>query len=158
MIKISRKADYAIFLLTCLARTGRLMSAAELTGLSGKSRFLVANLLKDCTKAGVLESVRGANGGYRLARAAKDISLREILEVVEGPLQFVSCADSETGAPEKAENAPPDPALCNLMQVCPAMGPMAVLHNRIIELLESLALSELASHRSLAVARKVAGA
>lgn len=151
MIRISKKGDAAIFLLTSLARaearsgsdddgSSGLMSASELAETSGRSRFLVANLLKDLTRAGLLTSVRGSRGGYRLSRPADQISLREILSVAEGPLVLIQCADDHD-KPEVDDES----GECGVMDICPAMGPMSVLHNKIIRLLDQMSLAELAS-------------
>ena len=155
MIKISRKADYAIFLLCYVSRReqksedrddGRatLMSAAELIKLTGLSHALVANLLKDFARAGILQSVRGRHGGYRLARPASELNLREILAAIEGPFNFVECARSL--APSGSQETEPT---CGFMHICPSKGPMQVLHNRIIDMLEKTTLAELAQFSSL---------
>jgi len=152
MIRISKKGDAAIFLLTDLARaearagsdedgSNALMSASELAESSGRSRFLVANLLKDLTRAGILTSTRGSRGGYQLARPAEDISLREILSVAEGPLVLIQCADGQ----DKPEADEAEFGECGVMNICPAMGPLSVLHNKIIRLLDEMSLAELAS-------------
>lgn len=147
MIRISKKADYAIFLLCFLARRsedaeageGDLMSASELSQKVGLSHSLVANLLKDYARAEILDSVRGLHGGYRLAKSARELTLREILSVVEGPIHFVTCA--EELAPGWSEDSI---SSCDLVPICPSKGPLQVLHNRIVEMLESTTLSELA--------------
>lgn len=46
-------------------------------------------------KAGILKSVKGPNGGYLLAREAKDIRVKEILEVLEGPFSIVDQTETE---------------------------------------------------------------
>ena len=98
MFRITKKADYAVFILAYLARRAAvegpevLVSAQELASLSSLNKSLVANLLKDLTRAGILGSVRGARGGYHLSRPASQIHFAEILQVVEGPFSFVECA------------------------------------------------------------------
>lgn len=171
MFRLSKKTDYAIFLLTALARkealarrlaglgpdevfSSPLSSATDLADCSGVSSSLTANLLKDLSRAGVLDSVRGQNGGYRLARRSRDISLKDILEIFEGPVAFVECM-----LPGQAEGTS-DPALnfegrsangsprlseaCGIHGPCPAKGPMALLHKRILGLLRDLSLEEIA--------------
>lgn len=156
MFRITRKADYAVFILTFLARRaaeeGRdaLVSAQELASFSALNKSLVANLLKDLTRAGFLGSVRGARGGYRLQRDATEISLAQILRAVEGPFSFVECAhdqgpsadDGETSL-ANAESAV-DHENCNLTGLCQSKAPLLVLHMRIQGMLEELKLSELA--------------
>ena len=102
MFRITRKGDYAVFILSHLARTAAerrddpLVSAQELASFSALNKSLVANLLKDLTRAGFLSSVRGARGGYRLARPPRSISLAQILKAVEGPFSFVECVHEDS--------------------------------------------------------------
>lgn len=51
----------------------------------------LAKILKTLVNAGVVSSVRGARGGYRLGRAAHDISFLDIIEAVEGPVHLNTC-------------------------------------------------------------------
>ena len=107
MIRISKKADYAVFAMGYLARhaanceeaatTGGScspVSAQEIATVADLNKSVVANLLKDLARAGLLDSVRGVHGGYRLARASSSISLAEILDIVDGPTNIVDCADA----------------------------------------------------------------
>src|SRR5262245_18435588 len=100
MLRISKKADYAVFLLGATARAGAypggnaadaVVSAHEIARRAHLNKSVVANLLKEFARAGLLVSVRGLRGGYRLARAPGAISLGEILEVVEGRFVLVDC-------------------------------------------------------------------
>lgn len=52
----------------------------------------VSKLLKHLAQAGLVESFRGATGGYRLARGARDISLAEIIEALDGPIGLTECS------------------------------------------------------------------
>ena len=141
MIRVSKKEDYAVFIMSYLAERaadeekGRLVSAQELADQSGLSRSVVANLLKQLTRAGLLESERGIRGGYRLALPADAIDLRRILEVVSGPFAFVDCAHD--GQPDEAERD------CSMVSFCPSRNAMRVVHGRIARLLEDIRLSEL---------------
>jgi FeS assembly SUF system regulator len=57
----------------------------------------VSKLLKRLARAGLVESFRGAAGGYRLARSAQDISLAEIVEALDGPIGLTECSLGRTG-------------------------------------------------------------
>lgn len=143
MFRLTKKGDYAVFLMCHLAQRGPrgtadVVSAQELAELSGLNKSVVANLLKDLTRAGLLESVRGLRGGYRLARPAESVSLGEILEVVEGPFLLVDCAHDEAGGA-----APGDEHYCSLLSFCPSRSPMHVLHERIARLMSEIKLPEL---------------
>ncbi len=140
MIRISRKADYAVFIMTYLAHSTKPhsgpVSAQRLSAFSRLNKSLVANLMKDLTRAGLLDSVRGVHGGYHLAAPASEIALGQILRAVEGPFALVDCV-TEAGAGEDSS------CRCSLEPLCPSSGPMHVLHDRIAGLLDDLKLSEL---------------
>ena len=87
-MKISAKAEYACLAVLALARHEqgappmRIREIAEANGIP--ERYLVQILLR-LKRAGLVTSVRGASGGYRLARPAAQISLREVLAAIDGP-------------------------------------------------------------------------
>ena len=144
MFRISKKGDYAVFLMCALARRAPhgdpdVVSAQEIADRSGLPKSVVANLLKDLTRAGFLDSVRGIHGGYRMARPAEDISLGQILETVEGPFQLVECVDDDAGAAAAKD----DGSCCTLLSFCPSRGPMQALHERIAKLMDEIRLPEL---------------
>jgi len=87
-MKISAKAEYACLAILALARPRlegspvRIRDIAESHGIP--ERYLVQILLQ-LKGAGLVHSTRGAAGGYRLARAAEQISLGEVLTAIDGP-------------------------------------------------------------------------
>jgi Rrf2 family protein len=88
-MKLTRASSYALHALVHLAREGhdrRVFShaAARAGGIPAK-RLL--GVLRPLVIAGVLRSLKGRHGGYRLARPAKDITLLEVIEAVDGPIR-----------------------------------------------------------------------
>ena len=147
MLRISKKGDYAVFLMGYLAQHGpfdgdRVVSAQEIADRSHLNKSVVANLLKDLTRAGLLNSVRGIHGGYRLAAPSSTISLGQILEIVEGPFSLVDCATDDPSV----DNT------CSLLSFCPSKKPMRVLHGRIAALMNELKLDELVSQEAMTFA------
>ena len=93
MLRVTKLTDYATVVLTALAaRPDAVLSAAELADRAGLEMPTVAKLLKPLAQAGLVEGFRGTNGGYRLTRAASQISLVEIVEAMEGPLGMTECS------------------------------------------------------------------
>ena len=93
MLRVTKLTDYASVVLTVLASDpAAVLSASELAERAGLEVPTVAKLLKPLAQAGLVEGFRGANGGYRLARDAADISLVEIVEAMEGPLGMTECS------------------------------------------------------------------
>lgn len=93
MLRISRLTDYATVILASLGHGG-LASAAEIAERTRIGLPTVSKLLKEMQHAGLVRSVRGAHGGYQLARAASLISAAEIIDAVEGPVALTECAGS----------------------------------------------------------------
>ena len=93
MLRVTKLTDYASVVLTVLASDpAAVLSASELSERAGLEVPTVAKLLKPLAQAGLVEGFRGANGGYKLARDAADISLVEIVEAMEGPLGMTECS------------------------------------------------------------------
>lgn len=93
MIRLGKLTDYATVLLTALAsEPQRLRSAHELAGQTHVAEPTVGKLLKLLARGGLVESLRGAHGGYRLARAPEAISVADIVTAIEGPIALTECS------------------------------------------------------------------
>ncbi len=104
MLRVTKLTDYATVVLTVLAaRPDEVHSATELAEAAGLEATTVAKILKPLAQAGLVASLRGAHGGYRLSRDAAHISLIEIVEAMEGPLAMTECSqtDSHCGIAQK---------------------------------------------------------
>ncbi len=132
MIRFSKMADYGVLLLGHFTQNGNaLVNTAGLAEQYHMPRTVVANLLKEFCKAGLLESRRGLHGGYRLLRAPDDISLLDMLSVIDGPVQLTDCA---------AEDIIHQ---CDYSDVCHSRSPMRAVNQRIVDFLGQMTLSEL---------------
>lgn len=92
-MKISTRGRYGLKAMVDIATNCKegcvsLKSIAERTNLS---ECYLEQLIAPLKKAGLVKSTRGANGGYILAKSADDISVGDILRVVEGPMELVEC-------------------------------------------------------------------
>ena len=97
-MRVSAKTDYALRAAVELAAApdGATVKGERLaTSQSIPLRFL-ENILLQLRHAGIVESRRGAEGGYRLARPAADITLADVIRAIDGPLAGVSGARPET--------------------------------------------------------------
>jgi len=93
MLSLSPAAAYAIQGMEVLAQEHgpAPVTLKEICSRSGASRDYLAKILGTLAKQDLVEAVRGKNGGYRLARPAKSLSLLEIIEAVEGPICLNLC-------------------------------------------------------------------
>jgi FeS assembly SUF system regulator len=94
-MRLSHLADYAVVLMTAAARrpAGARLSATELANETRVPLPTAQKLMGQLAACGLLRSVRGASGGFSLARAAQEISLADIVEAVEGPIAMTVCSE-----------------------------------------------------------------
>ena len=97
MLRIGKLTDYATVILASLAQEpSRHRAATELAERTRLSRPTVSKVLKGLQRAGMVISSRGAQGGYRLARASADITAAQILDVFEGPIAITECSGASS--------------------------------------------------------------
>jgi FeS assembly SUF system regulator len=135
MIRMSKLTDYAILLLAHLARAPGTLTAQELAARSRVPLPTVSKLAKELSKAGLVVSHRGRNGGYGLARRAEDISVAEIVEALEGPIALTECAK-----PGKID--------CGIEDTCLAKASWDPVSRAIETALRALPLSSIAPFRA----------
>ncbi len=93
MIRMSKMADYGTVVMTALAREpDRFQSAAELAAGIGVSATTVSKVLKMLAGRDLVESLRGAKGGFRLRRAPSRISVAQVIVAIDGPIGMTECS------------------------------------------------------------------
>ena len=94
-MRLSSLADYAVVMMSAAARTcGTVrLNATTLAAQTGLPLPTVQKLVSRLSAAGLIESMRGTGGGFRLARPPATISLADIVEAVEGPIALTSCVE-----------------------------------------------------------------
>jgi FeS assembly SUF system regulator len=93
MLRISKLTDYATVILAALCeKPDTVLSAAGLAERTRVGLPTVSKLLKELQRAGLVRSVRGARGGYQLAREPGRISAADIIDAVEGPVALTECS------------------------------------------------------------------
>jgi len=93
MLKLTKKADYGLIAMKHLAEHAQEGSctAKDVAESYGIPPEALAKILQRLTKAGLLHSQHGINGGYTLARDARDISAYEVIRAIDGPLFITAC-------------------------------------------------------------------
>ena len=91
MLRVSTRGEYGVRLMVDLARHfgQQLRSLNEISqaeGLQLKVQYL-EQLVRSLREAGLVESTRGAHGGYRLSRAPEEMGMGEIVRALEGPIR-----------------------------------------------------------------------
>jgi Rrf2 family protein len=115
-MQITRQADYAVRAVLHLASNGDQRTA---TSMIAEEQHIppsfLAKIVSQLSIAGLLHTSRGARGGVTLARAAKEITLLEVVEAIDGPIQLNECV-GENGTCSFDENCPLRPVWCEAQE------------------------------------------
>ncbi|MDA1264925.1 MAG: Rrf2 family transcriptional regulator [Planctomycetota bacterium] len=137
MLQLTKRTEYGLIALLHLANSeGRVVPVREIGERFPLPKRVLAESLKDLGRAGIVESQRGAAGGYWLARGAGQITLGEVISALEGAPTLTSCQDLG------ASNAR---GQCEVQPVCPIRSPLTRLRQGIWALLEGTTLRSLAN-------------
>ncbi len=132
MLKLTKKADYALIALKHLAVHGPDSSSAKaIADMYGVPVALLSKILQKLGKNGFLLSEHGTNGGYRLAKAASDITALEVIRVIDGPIFLTACF-TEHG-------------YCCHTDTCIVRDPLQKVHEGILRLLASITIADMST-------------
>ncbi|MCL1987396.1 MAG: Rrf2 family transcriptional regulator [Firmicutes bacterium] len=137
-MKISTRGRYGLRALVELAacETDKCLSLREIADRHGMSENYLEQLFVPLKKAGLVASIRGAQGGYKLSRPAETITAADILQVLEGSLSPTDCVDN---ADYECPAATCD--TCNVKSV------WQKLYTGISEILSTIRLSDLVAEQ-----------
>ena len=134
MIKVSRMADYAILLVCKMSNDeNKVYSSQELSIITSLKITTISKILTKLTKSNVTDSIRGVSGGYKLTMQAEDISVGNIIDIIDGKVALTICV-------EEGENHN-----CNLVSLCPSQSNWQIINNTVREALNSVSIAEMAN-------------
>lgn len=131
-MKLSRESRYGLSGLAYLARqpAGTILQAGEVAEAAGLPPLFLSKIFGRLTRYGLLRSYRGRDRGYALARPADEISVREVLEAIEGPDVFQRCVFwSDT---------------CSELDPCPLHDTWRTVRPMVADLLDRVSLDQVA--------------
>ena len=131
MLRISKLTDYAILLMVELTREREMLSAHALADRIHVEVPTAGKVLKLLASAGLVESFRGANGGYRVSRPARDISVAEVIAAIEGPIAMTECSV--------------EPGLCTVEDSCNLRSNWQRISVAVTRALEEVSLAEMSA-------------
>lgn len=107
MMELTRKAEYAIRGMLYLSRQqeGTISMLVNIAGAVEAPKTFLAKIFQELVKTGLIKSTRGVRGGFVLARPPERITLREIVEAIEGPIMPNQCLMGE--------------GVCSFQNTCP---------------------------------------
>ena len=88
---LSEAASIAIHSMVLISRSGEGINAVKIAEFTGFSKNHIAKVLQRLVKSDLLKSVRGPSGGFTMKRDPADLSLLEIYQAIEGPIELSDC-------------------------------------------------------------------
>ena len=92
---VSRSADYALralLYLTRFASSSRFVPANEISNQMHTPPFLLSRILQRLVKSGMLNSMKGHHGGFRLSTNPTEITVHDVVRVIDGPIVVHDCS------------------------------------------------------------------
>ncbi len=128
-MKITREADYALRIVAMLAKNGTQMEAKLLAEKNNIPYRFTLKILRKIVQAGYLKSFRGVNGGYMLNKAPSEITLRNIIEIIDGEITLNICLGGD--------------GCCSNNDACALKQKLARVQNIIISELDSITFEDI---------------
>ena len=133
MLRLSKKADYALIAMKHLALRGDGSSSArEIASLYDIPIELLAKILQRLVRRGLLASQQGTRGGYQLAQLPARISVADVIQAIDGPVTVTACSTTESGN-------------CEQYAKCNVRDPLWRVRERILSALGECTIAELAA-------------
>ena len=134
MLKVTRLADYTVSIIAAFSDGDEIMSSEIIIEKTKLQRATVNKLLSILVKKNFLEPFRGSNGGYKLKKDLDNISVKELIEAIEGPVLLTDCLN------KNANN-------CNLFNVCNTKHIWSFVNVAISKTLEGIKIKDIKSNK-----------
>jgi Rrf2 family protein len=138
MLRLSKKADYALMAMQHLARKtsgAASNSAREIAEQYDIPIELMAKVLQRLVRLGLLVSTQGTRGGYTLSRPASAISVADVIQAIDGPFTVTACSTEKND--------------CEQYSKCSIRDPLWQIKERIVEALGTVTIAEMASDTAM---------
>ena len=137
-MQLTSGSDYGLRGLLYLARqpSGRLVVASEIADAEKMPEYFFSKIFQNLAKAGLVNSVRGSNGGFALAKSPDEITVRDVIEAIEGPITLSKCVSA--------------PNTCERSGVCPFHAYWKEAQESLISILDKHTLAKAVSYAEAA--------
>ena len=133
MLRLSKKADYALIAMKHLAqkRDAASSSAREIAEQYDIPIELMGKVLQRLVRTGLLTSQQGTRGGYALSRSSGSITVADVIQAIDGPFTVTSCSTEDNS--------------CEQYGKCSIRDPLWRIKERIVAALGTVSLAEMAA-------------
>ena len=94
LMRITLESDYALRIISAIAFENSVMDAKTISEKTSVTQRFALKILHKLVKGGLLNSYKGVNGGYSLKKEPENITLKDVIELIDGPIAIVRCLDS----------------------------------------------------------------
>ncbi len=94
-MRITQEADYALRISYLLAKQDEVLDAGSIAEAVGVSESFTLKILRKLSRSGLLLSKKGVNGGYGLAVPKNEISMKNVIEIIDGPVEISRCLSKD---------------------------------------------------------------
>ena len=108
---------------------GKVTPLSEISEAQNVPEKFLAKIFQNLTKAGLIKSHRGVRGGFAMARPAERITIREVLESIQGPYYLVKCLEDES--------------VCDKAETCSIRKLIGLAQERVLDLFEEHTIADL---------------
>ena len=131
-MQITRSGEYGLKGLLFLARqpSEKLVLVSEISKLQNIPETFLAKIFQRLSKAGVLRSSRGSKGGFSLGKPAASITMRAVIEAIDGPIVLNRCLRRE--------------GECKEDEICPIYQVWSKAQQQLLEILDHTTMEDLA--------------
>ena len=131
MNRLHRNVEYALIALNHLAKnnSGYLLSAKDLSQHMNAPFDPLSRVMQKLAKCKLIQSEQGPTGGYRLICNFGEVSLYDLIKILQGPLELVKCLSSDLN--------------CDLSNQCELKSPVSYLNEKLIDFYRKMSLAEL---------------
>ena len=138
MFKINRKLEYALIALRHMSTKaqGQLTSAKEICDLYHTPFDPTSRVLQIMAQQGILHAEQGAHGGYQLMKDLAKVTIFDLTQMIEGPIQIVNCFHGNYSH-------------CDITSSCNVIAPMLNLNEKIAGLFKTINVRELVASRNI---------
>ena len=130
MLKITKKTEYALIALSHIEsqKKDSLISSKEISMRYSIPKELMAKTLQFMAKIGYIVAIKGPNGGYKVNCEFKNISLKDFIESMEGPLGLIECQINDE---------------CDQLNACNIKRPIKKINDNLLNFLDNISLIEI---------------
>ncbi|MCL4461162.1 MAG: Rrf2 family transcriptional regulator [Nitrospirae bacterium] len=131
MLKLTKKVDYALLALSFLSQQeeGQVVNIREISEAYQIPTEILAKVLQRLSKKGILQSHHAPKGGYSLKKPAKNVSILDVINAIDGSVGILSCSDGHDKTCQQIDN-------------CDIRSPLERIQGKIMWLLEDMSLEE----------------